>query len=352
MSDLILKGAKESRQTVGKDSQNSNGTIDPHINFDLLLKFYYFNVYHQRSIRLKAALLSQYTNSDLEKFIPDNEIANYFLYALTMDMEIYGNAFLEQAGTKSDFYLYHVLGFQGRVNKNKEIYQIPENNEDPVKLDGFHFKYHSPSSKYYGEPDYLTTLEQINTTKQADQYNSSFFKNGARPGFGIVFENSSPNQEQVNSFKQFFGSNFKGYSNAHKSLVLHTGKTSDGANPAKVRLEKLSGVEDMSFEKLKNVTRDEIIAAHGVPPRLVGVMSVGGLGGGRELIDQLHAFNEVTIKPKTKVIKDSFAHIGITHEPELIDVTNFKDDSNLISNLVDRDILTTLEAKEILGFNK
>jgi len=118
-----------------------------------------------------------------------------------------------------------------------------------------------------------------------------------------------------------------------------------------VRLEKLDNVEDMSFEKLKNVNRNDIIASHGVPPRLVGVMSAGQLGGGTELIDQLHAFNELVIKPKAKTIEDFFENIGIKHKIKLLDVTNFKDDSSLISNLVDKQIISALEAKELLGFN-
>jgi len=345
----ILKDAKESKQYIGVDLLNVNGTIDPFINFSELLQFYYFNTYHQRSIKLKAALLSQVEESNLDKYLPKNEFVKDFMYAFCIDLEMYGNAFLEKSGSDSDFYLYHLLGYQGRLNKNKEIFQINTINE-AIPMDGYHLKYYSPSGKYYGEPDYLTTLDQILTSRNADKYNTSFFENGARPGFGVIFENSSPNPDQIATFKEFFSSNYKGYENAHKTLLLHTGKTSEGSPPAKVRLEKLDSVEDMSFEKLKNVNRNDIIAAHGVPPRLVGVMAAGQLGGGTELIDQLHAFNEIVIKPKAQTIEDFFANIGITHKIKSLDVTNFKDDSSLIANLVDKHIITQSEAKELLGF--
>lgn len=349
MHDEILKGSKESKQFVSRDSLNNNGTIEPFINFDELVKFYYFNVYHQRSIKIKAALLSQIEETTLDKYLPDNEFAKDFMYAFCTDLEIYGNAFLEKSGTTSDFYLYHMLGYQGRLNKQKEIFQISQDDE-AIKMEGFHLKYYSPIGKFYGEPDYLTAIDQINTTQKADKYNTSFFENGARPGYGVIFENSSPNADQIATFKEFFGSQYKGYENAHKTLLLHTGKSSEGSPPAKVRLEKLDNVEDMSFEKLRNVNRNDIIAAHGVPPRLVGVMAAGQLGGGTELIDQLHSFNEIVLKPKIKTIEDFFANIGITHKIKPIDVTNFKDDSDLVTNLVDSQILTHQEAKEILGF--
>jgi len=350
MRDGILKDAKESRQFIGSDLLNANGTIDPFINFDELLQFYYYNVYHQRSIKIKAALLSQIEETTLTKHLPKNEFAKDFMYAFCMDLEIYGNGFLEKSGTPNDFNLYHILGHQGRVNKDREIYQVNTQSE-AVKLDGYYLKYYSPSGKYYGEPDYLTALNQILTSRNADRYNTSFFDNGARPGFGVIFENSSPNPEQIATFKNFFGTNYKGYENAHKTLLLHTGKTSEGSPPAKVRLEKLDGIEDMSFEKLKNVNKNEIITAHGVPPRLVGVMAAGQLGGGTELIDQLHAFNEIIIKPKIQTIEDFFSNIGITHKIKALDVTSFKDDSSLIANLVSSQIITAQEVKELLGFS-
>ena len=349
MHEDILKGSKESKQYISRDSINTNGTIDPFINFDELLQFYYFNVYHQRSIKIKAALLSQVEETTLDKHLPQNEFVKDFLYGFCCDLEIYGNAFLEKSGTISDFNLYHILGYQGRLNRQKEIFQITS-DDDALKMEGYHLKYYSPSGKYYGEPDYLTALEQILTTKSADRYNTSFFENGAKPGFAVIFENSSPNAQQIATFKQFFSNNYKGKENAHKTLLLHTGKTKEGESPAKVKLEKLDNIEDMSFEKLKNVNRNDIIAAHGVPPRLAGIVTAGQLGGGTELIDQLHAFNEIVMKPKIKTIEGFFENIGIKHKVKELDVTNFKDDSSLIANLVKTQILTGEEAKELLGF--
>lgn len=348
--DDILKGSIESKQYIGRDILNNDGIITPFVNFDELLMFYYANVYHQRSVRIKAALLSQILETELDSKLPIGTTVKEFMYALCLDLEIYGNAFIEKAGTTNNYNLYNILGFEGRVNRKKEIFQVQ--SYQPIKLDGYHIKYHSPATKFYGEPDYLTALEQISVTKQADRYNKSFFDNGARPGYGIIFENSSPNPEQIKTFKTFFSENYKGAQNSHKTLLFHTGKTGEGQSPAKIRLEKLDGVEDMSFEKLRSTNKDEIISAHGVPPRLVGIVTAGQLGGGTELIDQLHAFNEITIKPKSAVIEDFFAEIGIKHKVKLLDVTNFKDDSDLVTNLVNSKIITIQEAKEILGFSK
>ena len=161
----------------------------------------------------------------------------------------------------------------------------------------------------------------ILTNQKADSFNNAFFDNSARADTAIIFENSEPDEMQLNAFKEFFGSNFKGTGNAHKTLVL----TANGEN-AKVRIEDLSKVSDISFEKLKNLNRDEIIAAHGVPPRMVGVMTSGQLGGSGEVTGQLHSFNELTIIPKQEQIEWFFDSIGYPIKLKPIDVSNFKDD--------------------------
>ena len=202
-------------------------------------------------MQLKASLLSNI--EDGSKLEGGAMTPKDFLYAFILNLEIFGNAFVEIAGKN----LYILPSIEARVNENKEI----------------------------------------------------------------IFENSEPDEMQLNAFKEFFGSNFKGTGNAHKTLVL----TANGEN-AKVRIEDLSKVSDISFEKLKNLNRDEIIAAHGVPPRMVGVMTAGQLGGSGEVTGQLHSFNELTIIPKQEQIEWFFDSIGYTIKLKAIDVSNFKDD--------------------------
>jgi capsid portal protein len=348
LDGIILKAGTQSEQLLEDDFITQFGYVEPFVNFSALLDFYYYNVYHQRSIKLKASLLSQVLETNLDKFLPPKEYLKEFLLAFATDLEIYGNSFLEKAGTPNNFYLYNILGYQGRIDRNKEVYQINSASQC-TKLEGYQLKYYSPKSKYYGEPDYLTQLTSIKTTKQADAYNSSFFDNGAKPGMIVSFENAAPSEDQKTAAKSFFGNNFKGQNNAHKSMLFWTGKTKEGESPAKINFERLDQIEDMSWESLKKVNRDEIIAAHGVPPRLVGVISAGQLGGGTELIDQLHSFIQTTLNPKKDLIEDFFARIGIKHKIKDLDISNFKDDTSLVTALVDRQIISIQDAKEILG---
>ncbi|WP_169976125.1 phage portal protein [Campylobacter sp. RM16191] len=350
MNKYIFKSGHNSIQIPHDEEQN--GLIEPFVSFDDLLFLHYANVYHRRAIKIKAGMLSQVEleDSDIYKILPQGVSPKMFLFEFCYNLELYGNAPIEKAGTPSNYNLYNIPAVEWRTNKAREIYQL-DRNGNKHKLDGYYFKYYSPSSRFYGEPDYLATMLSILTNKEADNYNHSFFKNGARPDLAIVHTNSEPSEEQIKTYQTFFGSNFRGSQNAHKTLLAYA-SNGVGEKDADIRFEKLGGVEDISFEKLKKVTRDEIAAAHGIPPRLLGIMDAGGLGGGGELIGQLQQFNEIEIKPKIELIESFFESIGIKVVLKAVDITNFKDDGAIVTELVGRGIINVNEARSILGWQK
>jgi capsid portal protein len=334
----VIKSDSQSRQIIGDDMMQ-NSLIEPFFSFDALLDLFYANTYHRRAIMLKASLLSNVT--DASSLEGQTKTPKQLLYSFILNLELFGNAFLEISGKK----LYLLPTIEARVDRNHNIFQVK--NGKKIELEAKQLAYYSPKSLFYGEPDYLGSLLSILTSSKIDGFNNAFFDNSAKADKAIVFENAEPNEEQMRAFEQFFGSNFKGYQNAHKTLIV----TAHGEN-AKVRFEDLSRIDDLSFEKLKNMTRDEIITAHGVPPRMMGIVTAGALGGGGELIGQLHAFNQLTIIPKQEEIEWFFESIGFPIKLNPIDVTNFKDDSELVTNLINAGIISISEARAILGYTK
>lgn len=345
---FFTKAAKQSVQI--KEDSNTGDLIEPFFNFNELLNGYYYNVYHRRALKIKAGLLSQIEikQSNLTNFLPTNLSPKNFINIFTLNLELYGNAYLEKSGTANSYFLYNIPANEVRVDKNLQIYQYINNNKN--KIEGFHLKYYSPKSSYYGEPDYLASLEQISINKKADNYNSKFFDNGAKPDLAIIYENAEPSEEQITAFRDFFGNSFKGYNNAHKTLILYG--DSLGEREAKIRFENLSNVTDLSFKALKEVSRNEIAAAHGVPPRLLGITDAAALGGSGELIGQLMMFNELEIKPKIEFLESFFENIGIKLRLKAMDTTNFKDDGDIVANLVNMGIISVNEARSILGWQK
>jgi len=348
---LVVKSqAGSKQQVINEDAWYSDTKIiEPFLDYAAIRGLYAANVYHQRSLKLKAMLLSQIDQTALDRHLPPGINPKKFLYKFMLNAETFGSAFFEKSMPVGDaFTLYNLNSYTARVDKDGLIYQVQ--GIEHVPMDGAHFIYDTILSEFYGEPDYVAAINQIVTLYKADKYNDVFFDNGAKPDHAIIFEDSDPSDEQIEAITEFYRKEFKGYKNAHKTLILTTGE-GNGETKPKIRIEEMGKVEDLSFENLKKVGRDEIIAAHGVPPRMVGVVDPNALGGGGELISQLHMFNEVSIKPKMALVEEFFESHGIPLKLKEFDATAFKDDADVVTGLVSAGIITPAEAKAVMGWS-
>lgn len=344
----VVAANAQSMQIIDEDRISIGGVITPFFDHKKCLKLYYANIYHRLCINIKTRILSMVEETDLDKFLV-NTTPKQFLYKSILDAEMYGNMYTEIAGNEKYKALYHLPALEARIGKEHAIYQT--NGFKQTQLNAAHLGYNSPSSRFYGEPDYLASINAILTNENVDLYNQAFFENGAMPRLAIIFESSEPSEEQIDSITNFLRTSYRGVGNAHKTLLLSVPANIDGTNPT-VKIEKLSATEDLSFEKLRNINRDDVVASHSVPPRMVGIVNSGGWGGSGELMGQLHTFNEIHIKPKQALIEEYFASLGVKVISKPLDVTNFKDDSEVIPGLVSAGILSPIEAKNILGWSK
>ncbi len=325
---------------------DGSGVVEPYADYDILKVLYSANLYHQRAIKLKAGLLSQVEGGTLAKYLPQNTNIKNFLYKMALNLEVYGSSFLEKAGTATDFNLYNMNTHSTRVDLDHNVYQKVSMTYYPIEA--LHLKYDSILSDFYGEPDYLAIIKQIATLFKADAYNNLFFENGGKPELAFIFEDSDPSDDQIDAITSFVKKSFGGYKNAHKNLILTTGE-GNGETKPKIRIEKIGEVEDLSFEKLKAVGRDEIAAAHGVPPRLLGIVEKGGLGGGGELMGQVNMFMETTINPRLELIEWFFAQNGIELELARFNIDSLTSSEDVADELVKSGIITAIEKRNILG---
>jgi len=326
-------------------AEGLDGIVEPYISFSTLRALYPANVYHTRALKLKAGILSQIDTTTLDKYMPKGITAKSFLYKFILNLEVYGTAFIERAGLTNDFSIYNLNSYYARVDIENNIHQ--QVNLETQKLEGYHLKYDSILSDYYGEPDYIAILRTISTLYKADVYNDKFFENGGKPSLVIIFEDSDPTDDQVKAIEDYLKTNTGGYENAHKNLILTTGE-GNGETKPKIRIEKVGDIEDLSFEKLKTMGRDEIAVAHGVPPRMLGIVQSGGLGGSGELLAQMEMFLEVIINPKIDLIESFFKNIGIELKIKRFDLSSMSNDE-IGDALVKSGVITKSEKKALLG---
>lgn len=287
----ITKGSKRAVEVL-------KGVINPPTPYADLIEAYYANAYHAGCVDVKAIniLGNGLKDAGLSKTLSDMCIDSSLFMVLEKtirDLVLFGNAFWETPKGE----IYHVpawtmyrtdKGWQQVVGKEKVNYA-----EDEI----WHFRTDSLQSSYYGSPGYLSILPAIELMGTITSYNKNFFKNNAIPDFAIVTEGGvlSPAVEQ--NIQRFLRNKFQGYENAHKTLYLPV------PEGMKVKFEFLQGqgTKDMRFQELANSCIAEIIACHGVPPRLLGIQVPGKLGGGGETTGEMEIFYRTRIRPLQNV---------------------------------------------------
>ena len=214
-------------------------------------------------------------------------------------------------------------------------------------------------NRYYGLPIYLSGLYNIAENKIIYNYNKNFFNNNARPDYAIIVEGASLTEDQKTAIGDYLGTNLKGYKNAHKTLFLDVNGTD-----VKIRLEKISGMDEGAFRLLRLDNRDEIIQSHLVPPKLIGVSSSGGLAGGNEAIGALKMLSETLVPTQIKLnnfinsIFKKIFNIDLKFKLLSMDLINEKDQAvvyGILSKIADADgqrVYTVNEIREELKKSK
>ena len=141
----------------------------------------------------------------------------------------------------------------------------------------------------YGVPDYLGGMQALLLNEAATLFRRRYYANGAHAGY--VFYTNDPNlteKDEENLREQISGS--KGVGN-FRSLFLNI---PGGAEKA-VQIIPVGDFQAKDeLEKVKNITRNDVIAAWRMNPALAGIIPENSAGfGDIEKIDRVYTSNEI-----------------------------------------------------------
>lgn len=300
--------------------------MDPGILSGLLMA----NTYHCRAVKVKArdtaglgwTLNQRIDNpSEAEKetleafFTEPNEDINCVLDKIMTDYETFGYSFMEVIregyDTNKQIVSYkHAPAFSMRLAKDKKRYvQILTNSkvwfkkfgeEEHINIDTgkfsseldvkkrgseiIMFKNYFPSEDAwnYGMPDVLPVIGVISGDLSRREYNTAFFENYGVPAYAVfITGNYDPGDEDAhgrtdleNTIEEHFQEFQK---NPHSTLIM---SIPSDKNDVTIDFKPIAmEVKEASFRLYRQDNRDEVLAAHGVPPYRLGIAETGKLGG-------------------------------------------------------------------------
>src|SRR5476649_1724045 len=145
------------------------------------------------------------------------------------------------------------------------------------------------NQEVYGLPEYLGALHAAWLNESSTLFRRRYYENGSHAGFILYMTDPAQQQQDVDSIRDAL-KNSKGPGNFRNLFVYSPQGKKDG-----IQLIPVSEVAAKDeFFNIKNVTRDDLLAAHRVPPQLLGIVpsNTGGFGAA-DTAAQVFGRNEI-----------------------------------------------------------
>lgn len=245
------------------------------------------NAYH-------GPLLEFKTNVVMRGFVPSPALARATMRCLATDYNVFANAY---ALLRRNWYgeavgLAHLPAINMRRLKEENAYGLLDRTgqlQEFAAGDVLHIKNYDVAQTIYGMPAYLGAIQSMLLNEDATLFRRRYYKNGAHMGY-IFYSSSQALDADVQDKLRTAIEGSRGIGN-FRNMFLHipNGREKD---------VQILPVGDFStrdeLEKIKSISRDDIIAAHRIPPAMASIIPQNTAGfGDITKIDAVYAKNEI-----------------------------------------------------------
>ena len=138
-------------------------------------------------------------------------------------------------------------------------------------------------------PEYLSALQSALLNESATIFRRRYYENGSHAGFIMYLSDSAVSNGDVEKLREQLRKS-KGPGN-FRNLFVHA----PGGKPEGLKLIPVSEIAAKDdFSAIKNASKDDVLAAHRVPPGLLGIIpnNSGGFGNASQSLDVFYK-NEI-----------------------------------------------------------
>ncbi len=261
---------------------------EPPLPMVSLAKAFNVSAHHRSAIALKVNLL-------LSHFVPSRWLTRANFEKFALDFLHMGNGYLEQIDNlggrvltlKHSPAVYTRMGVEpgtaffvkGPLGQD---HQFPNNHLHQVLQPDV-------LQEIYGIPEWLAALQSALLNENATMFRRRYYINGAHVGFILHVTDAIVDKETEEALRKALKEG-KGLGN-FKNLFLYT----PGGKKEGVQVIPIADIASKDeFTAIKNITRDDMLAAHRTPPQLLGIIpqNNGGFGDVGRALDVFFA-NEI-----------------------------------------------------------
>jgi len=193
----------------------------------------------------------------------------------------------------------------------------PDNVSGDFASQIYYVKTYNPELDYYGLPDYVAALNDIELDARISRFHNANISNGLAPSMSIVFKNGIPTDEEKVEIYRDIENSFSGEANAGKFFILFA---EPGREP---EVKPIENANDNYYTTLEERVSSRILTSHRITsPLLLGIRSGSGLGSNKDEIVTAYAhFFSTVCQPIQKRLVSEFQYIinlmGIAQKLEI-----------------------------------
>jgi PBSX family phage portal protein len=287
---------------------------EPPIPLSVLAKSYRATAHHGSALQVKRNIL-------LKTFIPHPLLNRRTFSSLALDYLVFGNGYLEDVRGR----LGRRLGLQHRGAKymrrgeNDRYWWVP-NYMERVELPAgrtVHLLEPDIDQTIYGVPDYIGSLQSAWLNESATLFRRRYYLNGSHAGFIMYVNDPAHDQKDIDDMRKALKQS-KGPGNFRNLFLYSPRGKKDGVQI--IPVSEVAAKDE--FYNIKNITRDDQLAGHRIPPQLMGVVPQNAAGfGDAEKAAKVYVANE--LEPLQSTFKEINEFVGeevVRFDPYLLDL--------------------------------
>ncbi len=244
----------------------------PPVDLNGLANLQHANAHHDSAIQIRANCVSRF-------YIDNGILSDEEMEKAAYEYKIFGQAYFR--AYKNRFKQIVRLACEPglpmrKMTKKNRYCKLLKNNKIHEYKPGeiIHLKRYDVKQQIYGIPDYLGGIQSVLLNQDATLFRRRYYLNGAHMGF-IFFVGGEMDDRDVKLIQRRIKDS-KGIGN-FKNLFLNMPE-GDKDSLQIIPVGDIATKDE--FDRIKNITRNDIISMHRIQPALAGVMpeEKGGFG--------------------------------------------------------------------------
>lgn len=246
---------------------------EPPVSLAALARLLRVGAHHESALRFKINVLSS-------TFTPSQVLSAEAFGGFALDYMVLGNAYLERRRNRLGelLELRHALGKYTRRGLEAGRFFFVTDLQSPHEFrrhDLFQLREQDIHQEIYGLPPYLGALQSAMLNESATLFRRRYYNNGSHAGFILYVTDAAQSQGDVDKMREQL-TKTKGGGNFKNLFYYAPNGKKEGIQL--IPISEVAAKDD--FLNIKNASRDDVLAAHRVPPQLMGMLpnNVGGFG--------------------------------------------------------------------------